>query len=118
MSEYSAERLTSKLGEIISTLIVRGEIKNPNLSTFTSITRIDLAPDNSAATVYVNSFEGDAKLEKSVRALNSAASFIQGRVAKVMRTRNTPVLTFRADISYREGEKVNDLIATLVKDNE
>ncbi len=116
MSEFSEERLTAKLIEIISTLIVRGEIKNPNLSTFTSITRVDLAPDNSAATVYVNSFYDDAKLNKSVKALNSAAPFIQGRVAKVMRTRNTPVLTFKADMPYREGERVNELISSLVKD--
>ncbi len=117
MSEYSEDRLKSKLIEIISTLIVKGEIKNPNFSTFTSITRVDLAPDNSAATVYVNSFYDDAKLEKSVKALNSASAFIQGKVARVMRTRNTPVLTFKADIPYREGERINELISSLVKDS-
>lgn len=119
MSEYTQERLKSKISEIISTLIVRGEIKNPNLSTFTSITRLELAPDNSSATIYINSFLSDDKLEKSVRALNSASPFIQSRIAKVLKTRNTPVLTFKADIPYREGEKINELIDTLVKkDNE
>ena len=116
MSEYSSDRLKAKLIEVISTLIVRGEIKNPNLSTFTSITRVDLAPDNSVATVYVNSFLDDDQLNKSVKALNSAAPYVQSRIAKVIQTRNTPVLTFKADTPYREGEKINELISSLVKD--
>ena len=49
-------------------------------------------------------------LERSVKALESAAGFIQARLAKVLKTRNTPVLRFVADNSWREGERVNVLI--------
>ena len=47
MSEFSQERLEAKIMEGISSLIVSGQIKNHNLSTLVSVTRIDLSPDNS-----------------------------------------------------------------------
>ena len=110
MSEYSQARLESKIMETVSSLIVSGAIKNHNLSTLTSVTRVTLAPDNTEAKVYVSSLFDDANLDKSVHALNKAAGFIQSRLANVLKTKNTPVLTFWKDNSYIEGERINNLI--------
>lgn len=110
MSEYSQARLESKILETVSSLIVSGAIKNHNLSTLTSVTRVTLAPDNTEAKVYVSSLFDDANLDKSVHALNKAAGFIQSRLANVLKTKNTPVLTFWKDNSYIEGERINNLI--------
>ena len=115
MSEFSQKRLESRIREIISSLILNGQIKNPNLSTLTSITEVRLGIDNANCTVYCSSVLGDGSLDKSVRALNSAAPFIQGRIAQNLRTRNTPVLYFKADRSYREGERINAIIADAMK---
>lgn len=115
MSEYSQERLERKLSEAIGELIITGQIKNPHLSPFTSVTRVELSPDNSLAKVYVSSMP-DNRIDPSVKALNSASGFIQGRVGKVLKTKNTPVLTFFRDDSYREAERINKLIDEAVKD--
>ena len=53
MSEFSQERLESRIMETISSLIVLGDIKNHNLSTLVSITRVDLSLDNSQAKIHV-----------------------------------------------------------------
>lgn len=116
MSEFSQNRLETRIKEIISTLIVTGQIKNHNLSTFTSVTEVRLAEDNANATVYVSSLLSDNSLDKSVAALNSAAAFIQSRIAKNLRTKNTPHLIFKADRSYREAERLNGIIDGLMKD--
>ncbi len=116
MSEFSKKRLENRIIEIISTLILQGQIKNPNLSTLTSITDVELSSDNSHATVYVSSVLGDASLEKSVKALQSASAFIQSRIAQNLKTRNTPVLVFKTDRSFREGERINGLISEAMKD--
>ena len=50
MSEYSGKRLENRILETISTMIVNGMIKNPNLSRFTSITEVELSSDNANAT--------------------------------------------------------------------
>ncbi|MBQ0070971.1 MAG: 30S ribosome-binding factor RbfA [Spirochaetales bacterium] len=117
MSEFSQERLESKILETISSLIVTGAIKNHNLSTLTSITRVELAPDNSLAKVFVSYLYDNNQLEKSVRALNQASGFIQARLARVLKTKNTPVLTFVKDNSYIEGERINKLIDEVMKGN-
>ncbi len=109
MSEFSQSRLESKLMESISSLIISGAIKNPHLSVFTSVTRVELAPDNTSARIYVSSMP-EERIDASVRALNSAKGFIQHRIADVLRTKNTPVLEFFRDDSYREAERINKLI--------
>lgn len=116
MSEFSQERLESRIAEIISTLIVTGQIKNHNLSTFTSVTEVRLAEDNANATVYVSSLLSDNSLEKSVKALNGAAAFIQSRISKNLRTKNTPHLVFKGDRSYREAERINSIIDDVMKE--
>ena len=64
MSEYSQERLENKILETISSLIVKGSIKNHNLNTLVSITRVELSPDNSSAKVYVSYIYDNGVLEK------------------------------------------------------
>ena len=109
MSQYSEERLESRILESISTMIVTGVIKNPSLSRFCSVTEVSLSPDNAYADVFVSCFM-EKDLARSVKALNSAAGFIQGHLAKILKTRNTPVLRFIPDTSYQEGERINNLI--------
>lgn len=113
MSEFSHKRIESHMIEAISLMIVRGEIKNPGLSRFVSISEIILSPDVSHARIKVSTFEDESALNRSVRALNSASGFIQKRIAKVLKTRNTPILEFVADKSIRDGMQVNQLIDKL-----
>ena len=115
MSEFSQQRLEHRIMEAIGSLIVSGAIKNPHLSPFTSVTRVELSPDNASATVYISSVP-DNRIDPSVKALDSAKGFIQGRIAQILKTRNTPVLSFRRDDSYREAERVNRLIDEAMKE--
>jgi ribosome-binding factor A len=48
-----------------------------------------------------------------VTALQSAAGFIQQRLGTLLKTRNTPRLTFKADTSIREAEAINKIIDEL-----
>lgn len=113
MSEYSQQRLETKILETISSLIVSGQIKNHNLSTLTSITKVVLAPDNTLAKVYCSNLLDNSTLDKSVSALNAASAFIQKKLSNVLKTKNTPRLTFIKDNSYIEGDRINALIDSL-----
>lgn len=114
MSEYSQKRIEARLSEAISTLIVKGEIKNHNVSTLCSVSRVELSMDNAYATVYISSVLDEKTLKESVAALQGASGFIQKRVGAFLKTRNTPVLHFKADTSLREGQKIIELIDSLV----
>ena len=55
----------------------------------------------------------DGQLEKGVAGLNSAAGFIQSSIAKKLRIRQFPKLTFVVDSGMKEGfamvKKLNEL---------
>ena len=112
MADYIQSRNEARIMEIVNTLIVSGEIKNPKLSTFASISDISLSRDNAYATLYVSCLV-DKDLNNSVKALQSAAAFIQGRLARVMKTKNTPKLTFVPDTTERDAAKMDALIESL-----
>lgn len=116
MSEYVKQRLEAKIAEAISTLIIKGEIKSGELSTLVSVSRVELASGNSSATIYISSVLDDVSLNQSVEALKRASGFIQKRLGSFLRTRNTPVLTFKADHCLADGHKINTLIDSLVHD--
>ncbi|MCI1208606.1 MAG: 30S ribosome-binding factor RbfA [Treponema sp.] len=113
MGQYRLVRLGEQLREEISALILRGRIKDPRVSTFLTINRVDVTADLKYAKVYVSSFLADAQLENGVGGLQSAAGFIQSSLAKKLTLRQFPHLTFIADRSVKEGfdmvKKLNEL---------
>jgi ribosome-binding factor A len=110
MGEYRLIRLGEQLRDEIAQLILRQQIKDPRVSTFLTINRVEVARDLAFAKVYVSSFLNEAQVEKGVEGLQSAAGFIQSTIAKKITIRQFPRLTFIADSSLREGfDMVNKL---------
>lgn len=116
MGQYRMERLNVQLRDEISKLILRGEIRDPRVSgkksglsarketvPFLSVNRVDVSQDLSYAKVYVSSFATDGTLERGVEGLNNAAGFIQCQIAKKLRIRKFPKLTFIVDSGMKYG---------------
>lgn len=107
------QKLNGQLRDEISKLLLHGDIKDPRVSTFLSINRVEITTDLGYAKVFVSSFLSDAQLEKGVAGLNSAAGFIQSSIAKKLRIRQFPKLTFVVDSGMKEGfamvKKLNEL---------
>ncbi len=118
MNEIIRHRLESQIAELISLLIMHDEIKNPGLSKFVSIHSVKISPDSAHANISVSSFESVEQLDRSVAALNSAAGFIQKKLSRRLKTRNTPHLIFHKDTSIRDGMEVNRLIDSLQETDE
>ena len=118
MSGFTQQRLESQLLEAISIMISRGDVKNPGLSRFVSISTISVSHDFSSARINMTSFEDEEILYQSVNALNSAAGYIQSKIAKLLKTRNTPKLTFYVDTSIRDGMRINNIIDNLYDNDE
>lgn len=112
MSDYLRDRLKSRILDAVNTLIVCGDIKNPMLSKFASVSDLTLSKDNAYATLYVNCME-EKELYGSVTALQEAAGYIQSRLASVLQTKNTPKLKFKADTTAQNAAKMDKLIESL-----
>ena len=71
-------------------LIISGEIKDPRISSMTSVVSVEVAPDLKTCKAYI-SVLGDEEAQKStLEGLNSAASFIRKELARRVNLRNTP----------------------------
>lgn len=110
MGEFRMLKLGEQIREEISKLIMLQKVKDPRVSTFLSINRVEVAKDLAYAKVYVSSFLNESQVKKGVEGLNSAAGFIQSSIAKKLTIRQFPRLTFIADMSIKEGfDMVNKL---------
>ncbi|MBP5329774.1 MAG: 30S ribosome-binding factor RbfA [Spirochaetaceae bacterium] len=103
MSEYRLVRLGEQIRNEISSMILKQQIKDPRVSTFLNINRVEVSRDLSYAKVYVSSFMDDRKTQKGVKGLESAAGFIQSTLGKKLTIRQFPKLLFVLDHSISEG---------------
>ena len=115
MDEIRRRRVEEQLRDVIAALILGGQVKDPRVGPFISITRVEAARDLSAAKVFVSAFpgseaasNGNDSFDLAVAGLANAAGFIQSQVAKRMKTRLTPRLTFIADKGIKEGFELNE----------
>lgn len=106
MGQYRIQRLNSQLRDEISKLLLHEDIRDPRVSSFLSINRVEITSDLSYAKVFVSSFLPDAQLQKGVDGLNSASGFIQGQIAKKLRIYQFPKLSFFVDGGMKDGFKM------------
>ena len=119
MGEFRLAKLGEQIRGEIALLISTQKIKDPRVSTFLTINRVEVAADLAYAKVYVSSFLPEGQILKGVAGLNSAAGFIQSSIAKKLTIRKFPKLSFIADSSVMEGfEMVNKLNRLEAEENE
>lgn len=113
MANIRAQKMQSLIRDEIGKMIVAGIVKDPRVSSFISVTSVEISKDAAYAKVYVSSIEGNKKLTAAVDALNHAAGFIQARLGKRIRARYTPRLSFYMDrsplVGFEMTKKLEDL---------
>ncbi|HUW41579.1 MAG TPA: 30S ribosome-binding factor RbfA [Rectinemataceae bacterium] len=123
MDEIRRRRVEEELRDMIAALIMGGEIKDPRVGPFVSVTRVEVARDLSAARVFVSAFAGGENaggtepasetLDSTVAGLQHAAGFIQAQLGKRLKTRLTPRLHFIPDRGIKEGFELTERIKEL-----
>lgn len=101
--------------------ILSGELKNrrPDLKGMISVTEVDAAPDFKTAKVYVSVYAVSEEEKKNTFSiLRENAGLVRHELAKVMRMRTVPALTFLEDRSMAYGSHMDALFASLHKAEE
>lgn len=104
-------------GEVQKVLadVIRGEIKDPRISSLTSVVAVEVSPDLKTCKAWI-SVLGDEKAQKDTLAgLKSAEGFIKNKVAKTINLRNTPEITFIMDQSIAYGVSMSKKIDEVTK---
>lgn len=110
MGEFRLQRVEKLLREEIGLMILTDEVRDPRVNSFVTVTDVQVSKDLRYAKVYVSSFQSAEHLRESVSALNHAAGFVQGRIGRKLKLRETPRLTFLPDASIRRGVEISHKI--------
>jgi len=114
---YRKEKIEEMIKRIISDLMLK-EIKDPRIG-FATITGVALSSDKKHAKIGISVIGNATDRRKTIDGLRSASGFIQHRLGKELRIRNTPIIDFFLDSSIADGVKMVSFLENLVhKDDE
>src|SRR5918996_4899982 len=82
------------------------ELKDPRIGLIT-VTGVDTAPDLRHATVYVSVLGSSRKQRTSLLGLEAAHGVLQSRLARELRLKRTPQLTFEYDPTVERGVRMS-----------
>ena len=98
--------------------IIRGEIKDPRISPWTSVVAVEVAPDLKSCKAW-SSVLGDEEVRKAtMEGLESAMGFIKRQLARTVNLRNTPEITFVSDESIEYGVNMSRRIDEVIAQDE
>ena len=100
-------RLSTSLQEVIADELLR--IDDERLSLVT-ITAIDVDPEMNRAIVFFDSLLGEDGDAGILQALGDHRVRIQGSVGRQLRSKKTPILSFKPDDSIRAAERIERIL--------
>jgi len=103
-------RVAEEIRHVLSGVFLRGEIRDPDLSDVNvTVTEVRIGPDLKRATAFVTRL-GRSDIAAKLPALRRAAPFLRAQVAKELRLRVAPDLSFQADTSIDYAMHVDELL--------
>jgi len=100
-------RLNESLREVIAEELTRIDDERLDMVT---ITAIDVDAEMNRAIVFFDSLRGEEGDAEILEALNGHRVRIQGSIARQVRSKKTPILSFRADEVIRSAEHIERVL--------
>jgi len=99
-------RVGEELRHLLSDILHLGGLRDPALSaTSITITEVRISPDLKNATAFVMPLGGD-DIAEVVAGFKRAAPYLRREIGKKLQLRYTPNLSFQADHSFDEAERI------------
>ena len=95
--------------------LIRGEIKDPRISPWTSVVSVEVSPDLKTCKAWISVLGGEDEIENTLKGLNSAEGFIRRELAHRINLRNTPEIRFIMDQSIAYGVDMSKKIDDVMK---
>ena len=115
MTSARMRRVNESVKEVLG--VALPELKDPRIG-FVTITGVETSPDLRHATVFVSVLGGEKAREKSLQGLAAAHGTLQSRLARELRMKRTPQLTFEYDPTVERGVRMTKLIDELTRDSD
>ena len=113
---HRIERVNSLIRQEISQLLQR-QVKDPRLGNFVAVTEVSLSPDLRYAKVFVSCIGSEEEKQATLSGLAAASGFLRNQLAKRLRLRRVPELSFQWDDSIERGAHLLQLIDEVSTDS-
>jgi ribosome-binding factor A len=108
MSSRRAQRAAEAIREVVSMAIL-AELKDPRVQDVT-VTYVEVSADLRYAKVHVSVLGDETHQKLSLRGLQSAAGFLQAKIAKRIELRYTPRLSFLLDQGVKRSIEILQIL--------
>src|SRR6478735_10853720 len=93
------------------------DLKDPRIGLVT-VTGVETAPDLRHAVVFVSVLGSEKRRAATLRGLEAAHGLLQAQLARQLRMKRTPQLTFEYDPSVERGVRMSQLIDELAPESD
>jgi ribosome-binding factor A len=101
-------RVNEALREVIAAAIA-GELDDPRIG-FVTVTAVETSPDLRSARVFVSVLGDAEQRRRTLAGLGSSHGIVQAAIAREMRLRRTPTLSFHYDEGPERGIRLARLL--------
>jgi len=113
---HRIQRVSSLMRQEISQLLQR-QVKDPRLGNFVAVTEVSLSPDLRYARVFVSCMGSEEEKQAMLSGLVAASGFLRNQLAKRLRLRRIPELSFHWDDSIERGAHLLQMIDEVSTDS-
>ncbi len=106
---HRIERVNNLIRHEISELLQR-QVKDPRLGNFVAVTEVSTSSDLRHANIFVSRMGSEEENQEVLSALAAASGFFRNELARRLKLRRTPELSFHWDDSIERGAHLLELI--------
>jgi ribosome-binding factor A len=108
------DRVGEQIRQAVSLALAR-EIQDPRIG-FVTITRVKVSADLQQARIYYTTIGDDRTRSETARGLEAARPFLRRAVAREVRLRRVPELTFDYDRGVEHQDRVEQLLREIAEE--
>lgn len=103
-------RVGEELRHALAEVLRRGDFRDPELQNLNvTVTEVRISPDLRNATAFITPL-GGGQVDETVAAMRRAAAFFRAQIARAIKLRYVPTLSFEADTSFEYADHINRLL--------
>ncbi len=103
-------RVAQEIKRVITSVLERGDMRSEDIrSAFITVTEVRVSPDLKYVTAYVMTLNGK-NLGLVLEMLNAEKGVFKKQIASKLQLRYTPDITFRADDTFAEVDRIEKLL--------
>ena len=113
---HRIERVNNLIRREISELLQR-QVKDPRLGNFVAVTEVSASPDLRYAKIFISCISSEEEKKEMLSALAAASGFLRNELARRIKLRRIPELSFQWDDSIERGAHLLELIDQVSTDS-